>query len=296
MNEQVCKGVLVREGQKTFLRSIDGDEYFSEAAIWEGYFKHWQGRLLCGRILPEKDYLTGKNIVLLWPEERTDREPFVELYYNERLVKYNMSILGHSAVNVNGFIFNFSHLLNECEILTEEEFFYRPALGRFSPSPDGFFDTSDPERPYLDKFGRQFMRTIHVARITGRETAGLESILRRKLREIYDTPADPVKPEYYRDFGKFSNSCTTIIRDSLREWGFGRIKGIFPREMFISAVWEFYKEARRGGLSLSVFKRDQLMVDEAPASSLSPVVNPVNFLKKRLLDVVSLPNHADREV
>jgi hypothetical protein len=101
---------------------------------------------------------------------------------------------------------------------------------------------------------------------------------------IYDTPVDPAKPEYYRDFGKFSNSCTTIIRDSLREWGFGGVKGIFPREMFISAVWGFYKRSKSGGLNLSVFKRNQLMVDEAQASSLTPIVNPVNFLKKRMLD------------
>jgi len=285
---QIFRGLLVLEGSRTFLRGSGGEEYFSESVIWDGYWKHWQGRMLCGRMLPEKDYNTGKNIVLLWPEERTDREPFVELYYNERLVKYTMSILGHSAINVNGYIFNFSHLLNECEIMTEEEFFYRPALGRFSPSPDGLFDTSDTERPYLDKFGRQFMRTIHVARITGRETSGLESILRRKLKEIYDTPVDPAEPEYYRDFSKFSNSCTTIIRDSLREWGFGGVKGIFPREMFISAVWEFYIRSKSGGLNLSVFKRNQLLVDKAPASSLTPVVNPVNFVKKLVLEIAGV--------
>lgn len=284
MTGRIYKGVLVRDCEKIFLRGRGGEEYFSDSAIWDGYFKHWQGRMLCGRILPEKDYITGKNIVLLWPDERTDREPFVELYYNERLVKYTMSILGHSAVNVNGFIFNFSHLLNECEIMTEEEFFYRPALGRFSPSPDGLFDTSDPERPYLDKFGRQFMRKIHVARITGRETSDLESILRRKLKDIFDTPVDPAEPEYYRDFSKFSNSCTTIVRDSLREWGFSGIKGIFPREMFISAVWEFRKRSKSGGFNLSVFKKDQLMVDEAPASSLSPILNPVNYVKKVILN------------
>jgi len=285
VNCNAGKGLLVREGPEIFLRNSEGEKFFSEFSIWEGYWKHWRGTMLCGRILPEADYTTGKNIVLLWPERERYSGPFVELYYNERLVKYTMSILGHLAINVNGFIFNFSHLLNECEIMTEEEYFYRPALGRFSPSPDGFFDTSDPERPYLDKFGRQFMRTIHTARITGKETAGLESILRRKLKEIYDTPVDPAKPEYYRDFSKFTNSCTTIVRDSLRAWGFSGIKGVFPRELFINAVWEFQKSSRRGELTLSVFKRDQLMVDEAPASSLTPIVNPVNFLKKRILDI-----------
>jgi hypothetical protein len=284
VRDKILKGILSREGSEIFLRSGEGKKYFSEAAIWEGYVKHWQGKLLRGRLLPETDYGTGKPIALLWPYKEKDDEPFVEIYYNVRLVKYTMSLLGHVAVNVNGFIFNFSHLLNECEIITEEEYFYRPALGMFSPSPAGLFDTSDPERPYLDKFGRQFMRTIHVARITWRETAVLESILRRKLKEIYDTPVDPAKPEYYRDFSKFSNSCSTIIRDSLREWSFSRVKGIFPREMFISAVWEFYKESRSGDLNLSVFKRNQLIVDEAPVSRLSPIVNPVNYLKKRMLE------------
>ncbi len=283
MHDEIRSGNLVRFGAGTFLQGRDGAEYFMDSAIWEGYWKHWQGMELRGRLLPELDYNTGKNIVLLWPDKKEDNSPFVELYYNERLVKYVMSTLGHLAINVNGFIFNFSHLLNECEIMTEEEYFYRPALGKFSPSPDGFFDTSDPEKPFLDKFGRQFMRTIHTARITGRETEKLEKILRRKLNEIYETPVDPDRPEYYADFNKFSNSCTTIIRDSLREWGFQGIRGIFPRELFISAVWEFYKKSGPAGMKLDVFRRDQITVDEAPESKLSPVINPVNYLKNVIL-------------
>ena len=285
MNNTIKKGILVKDGSSAFLRGSDGTEYFREDAVWKGYLKHWQGTELSGRILPEKDYLTGKRIVLLWPENKRSDEQFVEIYYNERLVKYMMSILGHMAINVNGSIFNFSHLLNECEIITEEEYFYRPALGRFSPSPEGLFDTSDPEKPYLDKFGRQFMRTIHTARITGRETGSLELILRRKLQEIFDTPVDPLNPEYYPEFNKFSNSCTTIIRDSLREWGFPGIKGVFPRDMFISAVWLL---SRKTGHSLSVFKRGQLVVDEAPLSRLSPILNPANNVKKLLLDAAGI--------
>ena len=283
IQDKVRSGILVRTGSRAFLLGSDGSEYFSDGAIWEGYIEHWQGMKLRGRLLPDVDYNTGRNIVLLWPWKERDDKPFVELYYNERLVKYIMSTLGHLAINVNGFIFNFSHLLNECEIMTEEEYFYRPALGRFSPSPDGIFDTSDPERPYLDKFGRQFMRTIHTARITGKDTDKLEQILRRKLKEIYDTPVNPAEPEYYVQFNKFSNSCTTIIRDSLKEWGFPGIKGIFPRELFINAVWSFYRESRRGDVDLAVFKRMQLMVDEAPESRLSPVINPFNSIKKKIL-------------
>lgn len=284
MQDKVRKGILVRTGSGTFLQGCDGSEYFSEAAIWEGYFKHWHGIKLCGRLLPEKDYNSGRSIVLLWPDEEKDDKPFVELYYNERLVKYIMSTLGHLAINVNGFIFNFSHLLNECEIMTEEEYFFRPALGRFSPSPGGVFDTSDPEKPYLDKFGRQFMRTIHTLRITGKETEQLEQILRGKLKEIYGTPVNPENPEYYARFNKFSNSCTTIIRDSLREWGFPEIKGIFPRELFINAAWSFDKESRKGDIALDVFKREQIKVEEAPQSRLSPVVNPFNYFKKVILN------------
>ncbi len=284
MNNKDVSGILAREGAKIYLKGLDGTEYFSGCAIWEGYLMHWQGKMLCGRILPETDYLTGKPIVLLWPVSERTGESFVELYYNERLVKYTMSMLGHLAINVNGYIFNFSHLLNECEIMTEEEYFYRPALGRFSPSPDGLFDISNPEKPYLDKFGRQFMRTIHVARITGKETLSLESILRGKLKQIYDTPVNPLKPEFYAEFGKFSNSCTTIIRDSLREWGFKDIKGIFPRELFINAVWSFRKQSYKGEVLLSVFRRNQLIVDEAPLSSLTPVLNILNYVKKLIMD------------
>lgn len=283
MDDKISMGILTISGSKSFLKGRDGTEYFSGDAIWSGYLRHWEGMSLRGRFLPETDYVTGKPVVLLWPEMASSDEPFVELYYNERLVKYRMSMLGHLAINVNGHIFNFSHLLNECEIMTEEEYFYRPALGRFGPSPEGFFDTSDPERPYLDKFGRRFMRTIHVVRITGKETGILESILRGKLEKIYDTPVNPVRPEYYAEFSKVSNSCTTIIRDALREWGFKYIKGIFPRELFINAAWMFGKESRNGALTLSVFKLSQLLVDEAPMSSLSPVLNPVNYIKNLIM-------------
>ena len=39
------------------------------------------------------------------------------------------------AVNVNGAIFNFSHKINENEVMRNEEYFFRPALGEFAPHP-----------------------------------------------------------------------------------------------------------------------------------------------------------------
>jgi hypothetical protein len=169
--------------------------------------------------------------------------------------------------------------------MTEEEYFYRPALGIFSPSPDGLFDLSDPERQYLDKFGRQFMRTIHTLRITGRDTSGLELILRRKLAEIYNTPLDPLTPEYWTGFNKFTNSCTTLIRDSLREWGYPAVSGIFPLELFINALWLFRKKQQSGEVLISLYRHNQLVVDEAPLSRLSPLLNPLNKIKKILISL-----------
>lgn len=272
-------GVLVRDGHNVFLKGYDGTRHFSDCAIWDGYLLHWEGKRLCGRILPERDYVTGRPLALLWPDIPATGDPFVELYYNERLVRYLMSFLGHIAINVNGEIFNFSHLLNECEVMSTAEYFYRPALGPFSPAPGGGFDTSDPDRPYLDKFGRNFMRTIHVLRITGRDTGVLSRFLHGELKAIHDTPVDPKHPDKYAGFGVISRNCTTIIRDALRDWGFTGIKGILPRDMFASAAWVFHREVRHGQISLSAYTMPQLTVPEAPLSAMTPLVNPINRLK-----------------
>ena len=68
-------------------------------------------------------------------------------------------------------------LMNENEIITEEEFFYRPALGEFAPSPNnGKYEILEDGTPYYDKFGRNFMRTIHVLRIEGIDVEKLGNI------------------------------------------------------------------------------------------------------------------------
>ena len=245
--------------------------------------KHWESGELRGTLLPETDYDTGKPIALLWPCREPETGAFIELYYNERLVKYPVSFLGHTAINVNGEIFNYSHLVNECEVMDEARYFYRPALGKYAPSPGGGYSIEDPERPFLDKFGRQFMRTIHVARVTGHDTGPLQAALRAELEKIHHTPEDPRRPGKYRDFRLLTRSCTTIIRDALRQSGFPRIRGVFPREMYTSAVWSFREQEKKGGLKLSVYKRPQLFVDEAPASAITPLVNPLNILRRAWL-------------
>ena len=288
MNSKILPvtGTLVRDRNHIFFRGDDGAEHFNDCAIWNGYLAHWQGKRLTGRVLPEHDYVTGKPVVLLCPDTPAPSEPYVELYYNERLVRYLISFLGHIAINVNGEIFNFSHLLNECEVMTAPEYFYRPALGPFAPAPGKGFDISDPEHPYLDKFGRNFMRTIHVIRITGRDTEQLTSGLRHELKSIHEAPIDPERPDHYRDFSILSKNCATIIRDALRDWGFPGIKGILPRDMFTSAAWNFYRESRKGGLNISAYSMPQMMVPEAPKSAMTPLVNPVNRINKyRMKDI-----------
>jgi hypothetical protein len=192
-------------------------------------------------------------------------------------------MLGHLAINVNGRIYNFSHLINENEILSEEEYFYRPARGEFAPHPiTGLFDISDPSRPYYDKFGRNFMRTIHVVRIEGMDADRLERYYRGALSEIVTTP-DPNKPEKYRDFGLFTHSCVTIIRDGLRSHGFNELKGIFPRDFFINAAYHLLKRNGRDGLRAEVFRMPQLKVPEAPYSAPTVILNPFNRVRRRKL-------------
>ena len=101
LSNQVFNGILTREGDSSFLLGVDGEKYFESDNIWEGYLLHWKGKPVCGRILPQKDYENELPIVFLWPDNPDKGIPFVELYYNERLVKYWMSLIGHNAINVN---------------------------------------------------------------------------------------------------------------------------------------------------------------------------------------------------
>jgi hypothetical protein len=283
-SDVIISGVLRKEEGTVFIESEDGRRFFEDNILWKGYQTHWLNQKVNARTLPQKDYLKGQNIVLLWPFRETNSSPFIELYYNERLVKYPASLLGHIAINVNNEIFNFSHLLNENEIITPEEYFYRPALGEFSPHPEKkCFNTDDLSRPYYDKFGRNFMRTIHTARIEGVDTKRLSEYYKEQLRIIHATASNPRKPEKYRDFNFLSRSCTTIIRDGLHDIGFSKLKGIFPRDMFVSATWNFLTHHKDGKLKMTLFMMKQLKVEEAEYSKLSPLLNPDNVRKYRLL-------------
>lgn len=283
-NDVTVTGVLRNEGNTVFIESGDGSRFFEEHTLWKGYQSHWLNQKVQARMLSQKDYQKGHNIILLWPFKETDNEPFIELYYNERLVKYPASLLGHLAINVNNEIFNFSHLLNENEIITPEEYFYRPALGEFSPHPEKkCFNTEDLSHPYYDKFGRNFMRTIHVARIVGVDTKRLSEYYKEQLRIIHATISNPVKPEKYSDFNFITRSCTTIIRDGLNEIGFSKLKGIFPRDMFISAIWDFLNHHKAGTIKMTLRVMKQLKVEEAEYSKLSPLMNMRNMLKYRIL-------------
>ena len=72
-----------------------------------------------------------------------------------------------------------------------EEYFYRPALGEFAPSPrTGLFEILDDGTAYYDKFGRNFMRTIHVLRVEGINGTRMRSIFDRFLEMIHNTPVN----------------------------------------------------------------------------------------------------------
>lgn len=275
-DDGTVRGVLVSGDSGTCIRGDDGTKYFSGEKIWRGYLLHWAGRGVCARRLPQADYETGRGIIIMWPREDAPRPPYMELYYNERLVKYPASVFGHNAININGTVFNFSHLINENEAISSEEYFYRPALGEFAPSPaTGRFNVSDRLRPYFDKFGRNFMRTIHVLHVEGVDTDRLMKIFRKEIEVIHSTPPGPRRPDMYRDFHFLKRSCTTIIRDGLRTCGFRNIRGIFPRDMFVSAA---YAMIRSGDPSVRAraYRMEQLKVAESPYSAVTPLFNPVN--------------------
>lgn len=268
----MIRGKLCVEDGKTF---IEGSEnYFADRMIWDGYVSHWAGKRVCARELDQRDYKYNEKIIIMWPDEPEDEEPYVDLYYNERLVKYPASLFGHNAININGNIYNFSHLLNENEIMTPEEFLYRPALGEFAPSPNSDkFEILDDGTAYYDKFGRNFMRTVHVLRIKGIDTHYLSSIYDKELEIIHKTPVNPKKPEKYKDFSFFNRSCSTIIRDGLLKYGFKKLNGVLPRDLFVSVIYNSYKQQEALGIELEQFTMPQLKVPEAPYSKMTPLMN-----------------------
>ncbi|MBC8323591.1 MAG: hypothetical protein H8E70_08490 [Candidatus Marinimicrobia bacterium] len=273
MNSEIIKGQLCKKEGKSFI-DCPGVRFFEDRLIWEGYLTHWLEQNVCVRELPQLDYETGQPIIIMWPEESPPDEPIVDFYYNERLVKYPASLFGHNAININGNIYNFSHLMNENEIMKPEEYFYRPALGEFAPSPiNGKFEILDDGRAYYDKFGRNFMRSIHVLRIRGMETERLSSIFNEELDIIHNTPVNPEKPEKYADFSFFTRSCSTIIRDGLIKYGFKNINGILPRDLFVSTVYNVHQQRQNLGVDLELYTMPQLKVPEAPYSVLTPLMN-----------------------
>jgi len=278
MINQIISGILHISGETSFIEDNSGVRHLENNLIWKGYLKHWNGKNVHARLLDKHDYTTGNRIIIIWPDEPSPSPDFFELYYNERLVKYPVSLCGHNAINVSGRIFNFSHLINENEIMTPEEYFYRPALGEFAPSPfTGKTDLTDPEHPYFDKFGRSFMRTIHVLRVEGIDSGRLDAILREKLEHILHLTPDPERPGENPEFHWRRNNCTTNIADALKESGLDRVTGSFPRDLFVSAAYACIRTYGKG--RVKIYRRPQLVVDEAPLSKITPMINPLNYLK-----------------
>lgn len=281
MTNQTEKGTLTKLNDSVFLQDENGTRHFESDKIWDGYVHHWLDQKVCGRYLPQKDYETNSPIIILWPDEPPASVPFVEFYYNESLVKYIASTFGHNAINVNGEIFNFSHLINENEVIAKEEYFYRPALGEFAPSPNNdMFEILEDGRAYYDKFGRNFMRTIHVIRIEGIDTDKLSAIYHDELDVIHNCEPSKKNPEKYKDFHFLTRSCSTIIRDGLKRYGFSKVSGIFPFDLFVNIAYTLQDVPE---LNVRIFKMPQLTVPEAPLSRMTPLLNLKNRFRVRLI-------------
>lgn len=281
---RIYRGILKRSAGKTFILTDNGQRCLESEPIWDGYLAHWQDKRVCARFLPQHDYETGAPIVLVWPEKAQPAHPHFELFYNERLVMHPLSICGHNAINVNGEVFNFSHLVNENEAISLEEYLYRPALGEFAPAP-GKKRTKldDKKEPYFDKFGRLFMRTVHVIRVEGLATGILSNFFHDKMRQVHAAPVNPKRPASSARFHFLKETCTTIIRDGLRRTGFAAVKGVTPRDLFISAAFNFSREQERGLLKVTFYTMPQLEVKEAPGSAATPPLNPGNWLRLKKL-------------
>jgi len=273
-------GVLESVEGKTFITGSGGECFLEDDFIWPGYIKHWQGKKVVARYIPQRDYRSGAPIVLIRPDIPAPAQPFFELYFNERLVMYPASFFGHIAINVNNRVFNFSHMLNENEIITPGEYFYRPPLGEFSPAGGKQrVDFSDPDKPRFDKFGRRFMRSIYVFRVQGMQTHKLEEFLVSEMERIHRAPLNTKDPAKYNGFTLFTENCTTIIRSGLRSLGFPGITGFLPGDMFFSAVRHINKNNRQETGSVELFQMPQLKVEESPYSAIPLMFYPPNWIK-----------------
>jgi hypothetical protein len=114
--------------------------------------------------------------------------------------------------------------------------------------------------------------------VEGADVEQLRTHCDAELKRIHQAPRDPKKPEKYSEFNFFTRSCTTIIRDALRTIGFTNVKGIIPRDMFVSAVAELFRARQRGIVQCRFYLKPQLLVPEAPPSKRSWVMNPRNLI------------------
>ncbi len=164
--------------------------------------------------------------------------------------------------------------------MTPEEYFYRPALGEFAPHPElGRHPVNEDGKAYYDKFGRLFMRNVHVLTIEGLPTDCLSEFYHHELESILNTPENPKKPGVYPHFNLFTRNCATIIRDGLRKAGLPMVRGVFPRDLFINTACSLLKHRAGTGITVRLDRMHQLKVPEAPSSALPPPVNPVNMLR-----------------
>jgi len=276
----IKKGKLLSKNSGAYLLTQDNAKYFETEKIWAGYLSHFLGNTVLARQLPQLDYDTGRPIILLWPAENRPALSFFELYYNERMPKYSGSLFGHIAINIKGTVFNFARKINECEMLTAEEYFYRPALGEFGPGHKGKYDISDPQKPYYDKFGRRFMRAIHALRVEGLDTEKLLLIFQKIFAEKQQYFS--ARPDLENDprFNLVSNSCVTPIRHGLTQFGFKNIPGIAPRDFYVNCLGYFSKYARDKNLKFSAGTKPQLKVPEAPFSRPALLLDPRNLFFK----------------
>lgn len=280
-------GILRSDGRSHWVENLKGSPFGEEGCIWDGYVRHWRDQPVQGRLLKERDYETGKPIVLLWPAdlERRERVPHFQLFLNERLTHFRGSRLGHAAVSVGGEVFNFSYRRNENEALPLEEYLYRPALGPFGIHPTlGRADRSENGRPYHHNFGRLFERSIHVLHVETAEemVARLSAYFHEKMEIMRRVPEIPETPNVNPLFHYYRRNCATIIRDGLRRVGGFPVRGLAPRDLFESACRCFRHAAMQGECRVNAWRLRQLKVPEAPYSVTVPSINPMNWARKLL--------------
>lgn len=302
----IRQGVLTCEGGRPVL--VSGRErMILPGPFWEG----WTAMLAREVVYFPAADLQPPCPVILPAEEQADSDDEVEILFLHRLRGQLASLFGHIAIVVRGRVWNFSAVLAENEVLTVDEFYWRPCLPPFLPEEEGCLtvlegvdpdsvsvrteggqqeETTCPDNRSakkgglrVDRYGRRFMRSLDRIKISGLSPAqlsNLEKSLTELMERVYKAAPSSCRGESPY-FSAWKMNCAGFVREAFALAGLANFQSHFPRDLFIEIGWHFIRQARQAGSSLRVKYGQRIPQFPVPgiraSSSAVPLLNPASW-------------------